>query len=173
MSHMQNTLRSVFLKTFSSAFKNSPKLNTETIRLKSLSHGQTRKRCCGNIAFRINISLFVHLGKHCCGDKICIPGRKNVSQQIQKHFCCGNNVSSFAHMFSNFSSTRNIVFPIRHVQTIFIYDYSANINNTKIRVSQCFSKMFPSLPTVGNMTKHRQEVYNVSATMFPSLPRAL
>ena len=28
-------------------------------------------------------------------------------------------------------------------------------------------QMFPSLPTVGNITKHRQE------TMFPSLPRAL
>ena len=64
-------------------------------------------------------------------------------------------------MFSNVSSTINIVFPIRHVKTM-LKDYSANINNTlgfvQANVSQ---KMFPSLPTVGNMTKHRQE------TMFP------
>ena len=37
-------------------------------------------------------------------------------------------------------------------------NYIANINNTlrfvRANVSQ---KMFPSLPTVGNMTKHRQE----------------
>ena len=43
----------------------------------------------------------------------------------------------------------------------------SNINNTlrlvRANVSQ---QMFPSLPTVGNMTKHRQE------TVFPSLPRA-
>ena len=48
-----------------------------------------------------------------------------------------------------------------HVKTMF-KDYSAKINNTlrfvRDNVSQ---KMFPSLPTVGNITKHRQE------TMFP------
>ena len=42
------------------------------------------------------------------------------------------------------------------------YEYSANINNTlrfvRANVSQ---QMFPSLPTVGYMAKHRQE------TMFP------
>ena len=58
-------------------------------------------------------------------------------------------------MFSSVSSTRNIVFPIRHVKTMF-KDYGANINNTlrfvRANVSQ---EMFPSLPTVGNMTKHR------------------
>ena len=32
-------------------------------------------------------------------------------------------------------------------------------------------KMFPSLPTVGNMTKHRQETMFLQ--LFPSLPRAL
>ena len=31
-----------------------------------LSPGQTRKHCCGNIMFLINVSLFVHLGKYCC-----------------------------------------------------------------------------------------------------------
>ena len=64
-------------------------------------------------------------------------------------------------MFSNVSSTRNIVFPIGHVRTMF-YDYSAIINNTlrfvRANVPQ---KMFSNLPTVGNMKKHRQE------TMFP------
>ena len=64
-------------------------------------------------------------------------------------------------MFSNVSNTRNIVFPIRHAQTM-VKDYSANVNNTlrfvRDNVSQ---KMFLSLPTVGNVTKHRQE------TMFP------
>ena len=44
-------------------------------------------------------------------------------------------------------------------------------NNTlrfvRANVSQ---KMFPSLPTLGNMTKHRQETM-FPATMFPSLPR--
>ena len=47
-----------------------------------------------------NVSLFAHPWKHCCGNKICFPGSKNVSYQIQKHFmfpkcdfCCGNIVS--------------------------------------------------------------------------------
>ena len=47
-----------------------------------------------------NVSVFVHPWKHCCGNKICFPGSKNVSYQIQKHFmflkcdfCCGNIVS--------------------------------------------------------------------------------
>ena len=65
-------------------------------------------------------------------------------------------------MFSNVSNTRNIVFPIGHVQTMF-KDYSANINNTlrfvRANVSQ---KMSPSLPRWElNTSKHRQE------TMFP------
>ena len=67
------------------------------LSLGTLSLGQTRKHRCGNIMFPINVSLFAHLGKHCCGSKICLPGRKYVSQQISKHFCCGNNVS---HMVS-------------------------------------------------------------------------
>ena len=64
-------------------------------------------------------------------------------------------------MFSNVSNTRNIVFPTRQDKIVFKY-YSAHINNTlrfvRANVSQ---KMFPSLLTLGNMTKHRQE------TMFP------
>ena len=60
-------------------------------------------------------------------------------------------------MFSNVFNTTNIVFPIGHVKTLF-KDYSANINNTsrfvRANVSQ---KMFPSLPTVGSMTKNQQE----------------
>ena len=42
----------------------------------------------------------------------------------------------------------------------------------KIRTSYCTvsRKMFPSLPTVGNMSKHRQE--QCFRAMFLSLPRA-
>jgi hypothetical protein len=32
-----------------------------------------------------NVSMFAHPWKHCCGNKICFPGSKNVSYQIQKH----------------------------------------------------------------------------------------
>ena len=57
----------------------------------------------------------------------------------------------FPHVL-NASSTRNIVFPSRHVQTMF-KDYRANINNTlrlvRANVSQ---QMFPNLPTMGNTT---------------------
>ena len=60
-------------------------------------------------------------------------------------------------MFSNVSNTRNVVFPIGHVQTMF-KDYSAKKQYLRANVSQ---KMFPSVPTAENMTKHRQE------TMFP------
>ena len=72
-------------------------------------------------------------------------------------------------IFPSFA-TRFQMFPTR--ETLFsrldmFKDYSANINHTlrfvRANVSQT---MFPSLPTVGNITKHRQE------TMFPSLPRA-
>ena len=52
-----------------------------------LSPAPTRKHCGGNIMFPMNVSLFAHLGKHCCGNKI--PARQN------------------------------IVFPIRHVKTLF------------------------------------------------------
>ena len=34
---------------------------------------------CRNIMFPINVSLFAHLEKHCFGNKICLPGSKNVS----------------------------------------------------------------------------------------------
>ena len=61
-------------------------------------------------------------------------------EKIQKHFCCENNVSQSAHMFSNVSSTRDIVF----AQYVL---------------------RFPSLSTLGIMTKHQQ------GTMFPNLPR--
>ena len=33
-----------------------------------------------------NVSLFAHPWQHCCGNKICFPGSRNVSYQIQKHF---------------------------------------------------------------------------------------
>ena len=46
-----------------------------------LNSGQTRKHSCGNM-FPTNVSLFAHLGKHCCWNKICFPGNKNVSQEI-------------------------------------------------------------------------------------------
>ena len=62
----------------------------------------------GNILFPINVPLFAHLRKHCCGNKMCFPGSKNVSQEIQKHFCCGNNVSWFAHMFQVFRARETL-----------------------------------------------------------------
>ena len=92
---------------------------------------QTRKHKCGNVMFAINVFLFAHLRKHCSGNKIGFPGSKNVSRQIQKNFCCGNNVSCTLPIskFSNVSNTRNIVFPIRHVKTMYS-DYGANVGNT-------------------------------------------
>ena len=109
--------------------------------------------------------LLAHLGKHCCGNKISFPGSKNVSQQIQKHFCCGNNVSYFAHMFSNVSNTRNIVFPIGHVQTMF-KDYSPNINNAlrfvRANVSQKMSTSLPRWETCPNIDRKQCFRKNVS-----------
>jgi hypothetical protein len=32
-----------------------------------------------------NVSMFAHPWKHCCGNKICFPGSKNVSYKLQKH----------------------------------------------------------------------------------------
>jgi hypothetical protein len=32
-----------------------------------------------------NVSKFAHPWKHCFGNKICFPGSKNVSYQLQKH----------------------------------------------------------------------------------------
>ena len=59
--------------------------------------------------------------------------------------------SSLPTCFQNVSSTINIVFPIGHVQTMF-KDYSANINNTlRLVRAKVSPKMFPSLPTVGNI----------------------
>ena len=46
----------------------------------------------GNIMLPINVFLFAHHWKHCSRNKISLPGSENVSQQVQKHFCCGNNV---------------------------------------------------------------------------------
>ena len=42
-----------------------------------------------------DVSQFAHLRKHCCGNK-------NISKQIPKHFCHGNKVSWFAHIFLMF-----------------------------------------------------------------------
>ena len=108
-----------------------------------------RRKCNLNIMFPVNVSLFAHLGKQWCGNKICFSWSKNVFQMflLQKQW--------FLHMFSNVSSTRNIVFPIRHVKTMF-RDYSANINNT-------LGHKHGKTPT-GN---------NIFATVFASLPRPL
>ena len=41
--------------------------NVKMLDLTSLlSPDQTRKHYCENIMFHINVSLFAHLGKHCC-----------------------------------------------------------------------------------------------------------
>ena len=74
---------------------------------RALSPGQTRKHCCVNIMFPTNVFLFPTSGN------IVAEAKMHVAQQIQKHFCCRNNVSQFFHMFSIVFSTRNIVFPIR------------------------------------------------------------
>ena len=58
-------------------------------------------------------------------------------------------------MFSNVTNTRNIVFPIRHVETVFL-DYNANINNT--------------LKFVRNVGKHGQEtMFQQRFLVFPGL----
>jgi hypothetical protein len=57
--------------------------------LQALSPGQT----IGNIVVETfvildvssNVSMFAHPWKHCCGNKICFPGSKNVSYKLQKH----------------------------------------------------------------------------------------
>ena len=43
--------------------------------------------------FPTNVSLFAHLGKYCCGNKICFPESKNVSQQIYAQGKLGNIVA--------------------------------------------------------------------------------
>ena len=63
----------------------------ETIN--QLGPRQTKKHCCGNIMFSINVSLFAYLEKYCCKNKICLSGRKIFPLQVQKHFWCGSNVS--------------------------------------------------------------------------------
>ena len=68
---------------------------------------------------------------------------------------------SFPTCFQMFS-TRETLFSRSGKYKKCFFHYSGNINNilrfVRTNVSQ---KMFPSLPTVGNMTKHRQE------TMLP------
>ena len=101
----------------------------------------------------------------------CLPTSRNIVAETKfllprKQKCLPTNLETFllrkqcflvCPQISNVSSTRNIVFPIRHVKIVF-NDYIANINNTlrfvRVNVSQ---KTFLSLPTVGHMTKHRQE----------------
>ena len=72
-----------------------------------LSPGQTRTHCSGNIMLPINVFLFAHLGKHCCGN-INFSKEENMlpNKVINEHFCCGNNVSRIIHVFSNVFSTR-------------------------------------------------------------------
>ena len=79
--------------------------------------GKLGNNVAETLCFLSMFPLSAHLGKHCCGNKICFSGSKNVSQQIQKHLCSANNVSKFVYMFLNVFSTRNIVSPIRHVKT--------------------------------------------------------
>ena len=51
--------------------------------------------------------------------------------------------------------------------------FKTKLNNTLRFVRANFSKqIFPSLPTVGNVTRQTSTGNNVSATVFPSLPRA-
>ena len=75
----------------------------------NLSPGQI----CGNIMFPINVSLFANLGKHLLPKKICFKIcflRKNVSQQIPKHFVaetiflvCPDIFKCFQHEKTSFS----------------------------------------------------------------------
>ena len=78
-------------------------------------------------------------------------------------------------MFSNVSSTRNIVFPIGRDKIVF-KDYSANINNASRFVRANGSqKMFPSFPHWENdKTDDKTSTgNNVFVTVFLSSPRAL
>ena len=91
---------------------------TRVIAIAFKSPEQTRKHCCGNICDSrcfLKVSLFAHLRKHCCWNKICFPGSKNVSYQIQKHFmfpkrdfCCGKPETLFPSVCPPWETWRNI-----------------------------------------------------------------
>ena len=57
-------------------------------------------------------------GKFVAETKFATREAKNVSQQIQKHFCCGNDVSSLPTCFKLFQTRETLFSPIGHVQTI-------------------------------------------------------
>ena len=40
----------------------------------------------GNIILPINVFLFAHLGKHCCGNKVCFPGSKKIPKKFRNIF---------------------------------------------------------------------------------------
>ena len=50
--------------------------------MQTYAFGKLGKLLCKRY-ISLNISLFAHLKKHCCENKICFPGSKNVSRQIQ------------------------------------------------------------------------------------------
>ena len=56
------------------------------------------EHCCGNIMSHAPRETLFPKRDFASQDS----GSKNVSKQIQKHFYCGTNVSTFAHMFPMF-----------------------------------------------------------------------
>ena len=58
--------------------------------------------------FPINVSLFAYLGKHCCGNKICFPGSKNVSQQFTNTFVAETKFRSLPICFQMFPARETL-----------------------------------------------------------------
>ena len=99
--------------------------------------------------FPINVSLFpAHLEKHCCGNKICFPGTKNVSQQ--NIFVAETMFPSLPSSFQMFP-TQGTLFSRLGMFKQCLKTYNT-LRFARANVSQ---KIFTSLPTEGNMTKHR------------------
>ena len=73
-------------------------------------------------------------GKHCCGNKICFPGSKNVCQEIQKHFCCGNNTVRINGLQNRFAICEAF---LRFCEANFIQKYkNAKPNENSLKSSQ-------------------------------------
>ena len=62
--------------------------------------------------FPTNVSLFAHLGKHCFGNIICLPGSKNVSRQIQKRFVAVTMFPSLLTCFQMFPARETLFSPL-------------------------------------------------------------
>ena len=72
--------------------------------------------------FPINVSLFVHLGKHCCGSK-------NFPKKFRNIFVAETMFPSLSTCFQMFPAQETLFSRLGKFK-----DYSANINNTLIKI---------------------------------------